>query len=338
MTQTNPKLARDLDYTSLQINAEEGFLLSRIDGQTSAAELCQLTGLSAEQIDAMLNKLQALGALQPQPPTTAKPALAPGAQSANPDLADLADDAEQGAVSDSQALDLERNFRKLFETQLHPRPADQRVDLARQGHGAELCALCFDPDPAVIQELLVNDEVGLQHGRLIAAHHYNPVGLDALATDPRFLRDRQVQRFLLRNRHSGEGLLRRILNSQSLPVSYQTLTRRDLSERAQRASLKAFRRCFSQASAEERVGLILKSEGRCLARLHGISLDGKTTAQLCSRTFTSSLLIQNLLRWPATPPPVLLRLAAQASVKRTAALKQMVLRHPNCPTQLKRAT
>jgi len=48
------------------------------------------------------------------------------------------------------------------------------------------------------------------------------------------------------------------------------------------------------------------------------------------------MLVRNLARWPATPPPVLTHLMRQAHVKRSPALRNLILRHPNAPSELKR--
>src|SRR5690606_34757629 len=98
------------------------------------------------------------------------------------------------------------------------------------------------------------------------------------------------------------------------------------------------RRSFQQASAEERVGLMFTTEGRCLTMLIGLSFDSKTTALLCGRTYNSTLLIQNVLRFSATPPPLIAHLAKQNSVRRTPSLKKLILQHPNCPSQVKKGT
>ncbi|MFH1810414.1 MAG: hypothetical protein ABIJ09_16860 [Pseudomonadota bacterium] len=230
----------------------------------------------------------------------------------------------------------DRNYRKLFETRFHPLPADQREAQAREVGGAELLALCFDSEPAVVRAVLANEESGPPHARLIAAHHGNPVGLDAVAADTRYLRDRQVQRFLLRNGQTSERVLARILHPKPLMAAYRVATSRELSERGKNCAHQALRRCFARSSAEERVALIYTSEGRVLPLLHGTSLDGKTTALLCGHSYTSTLLIQNLLRWSATPPPLLARLFLQPTVRRNPQLRQLVLRHSNCPAQLKR--
>lgn len=226
--------------------------------------------------------------------------------------------------------------RQLFETELHPLPRDQRVEMARTAEGATLCAFCFDPDPGVIRAVLENLKAGLEHARLIANHHRNPVGLDALAHRAQLLRDGQVQRLLLRNPQTSDPILRRLLQNKPLAPLFQLTRSRELTERAKRNVRQAFRRAFQRADAEERVALIFSTEGRCLNALIGLSIDAKTTALLSGRTYNSSLLIQNLLRWPATPPNVIAHIFKQPALRRAPHLKQLVLQHPNCPSQLKR--
>jgi len=79
-------------------------------------------------------------------------------------------------------------------------------------------------------------------------------------------------------------------------------------------------------------------EGRCLALLVGLPLDGKSASLLCRRSLRSTLLIQNLARWPATPPAVLQHMFRQPVVMRSTVLKNQILRHPNVPSDLKRSS
>jgi hypothetical protein len=88
---------------------------------------------------------------------------------------------------------------------------------------------------------------------------------------------------------------------------------------------------FSTADAEERVEVIVKTEGRCLTSLVGLPIDGKTAALLCSRAYTSTLLVQNISRWAACPPGVIAHLMKQELVRRSPALKLLLQRHPNAP-------
>lgn len=410
-----PELKEGLDWTKLSLSAEEGFVLSRIDGATTLKNLEQLTGLPKDRVEAIVGKLARAGAIGGEDRKAASPA-APAAvdlspahipdvtvQEAEPvggasgewtydyetseeeaedddylfsdereaaeeeerkakraaddeekaaeerepedepkpedeaDEGDERDDARDEAEGDDEDVAREQaNYRKLYETELKSLERDQRVKLAGEAEGPTLCALCFDADPGVIRAVLENMKVGLEHARLIAAHHRNGVGLDALARRVELLRDGQVQRLLLRNNQTSDPLLKRLLSNKPLTQLFQLNRGRELTERAKRSARQELRRSFQQSSAEERVGLIFTTEGRCLPMLVGLSFDAKTTSLLCGRTYTSTLLIQNVLRFSATPPPLLAHLAKQNSVRRTPSLKKLILQHPNCPSQVKR--
>lgn len=417
-----PELKEGLDWTRLSLSAEEGFVLSRIDGATSLKNLEQLTGLPQARVAEIVGKLVdegAIGGARPQASAPAAVDLGPavpdatvqeaepvgasddwtyeyetseeeldddeylfsddreaaeeeeaqraaraepparpdgeppddearaeqegGEDGASDDDSDESEESEESeeesreADDDEDAAHQQANYRKLFETELKALERDQRVKLAGEAEGATLCALCFDADPAVIRAVLENMKVGLEHARLIAAHHRNPVGLDALARRVEFLRDGHVQRLLLRNNQASDPLLKRLLANKPLAQLFQLNRGRELTERAKRTARQELRRVFQQASAEERVGLIFTTEGRCLTMLVGLAFDSKTTALLCGRTYNPTMLIQNLLRFSATPPPVLQHLAKQNSVRRTPSLKKLILQHPNCPSQVKRA-
>ena len=79
----------------------------------------------------------------------------------------------------------------------------------------------------------------------------------------------------------------------------------------------------------------LTTEGRVLATLSGLSLDGKSAALLCARTLSSTLLLENLARWPATPPNLVGHLLQQPLVRRMPNLQAALKRHPNCPGHAK---
>jgi hypothetical protein len=221
--------------------------------------------------------------------------------------------------------------RQLFETKLHPLPEDARAKLASTAGEPELSALCFDPVPSVVRTVMENSKAGLAHARLIAAHHGNAVGLDALGEKPALLQDTEVQRLLLRNAQTSVPLLQRILSRRRLTDVYNATHSHELPERNRTGAMQMLRRRFTEVSAEERVELILRTEGRALAALSGLTLDGKTAALLCARTFTSMMIIENLARWPATPPPVILHLLKQPLLRQMPALRAMLKRHPNCP-------
>ena len=65
--------------------------------------------------------------------------------------------------------------------------------------------------------------------------------------------------------------------------------------------------------------------------LSGLSLDGRTTALLCARPLASTLLVENLARWPATPPTLIAHLLAQPMVVRSPQIRTHLKRHPNAP-------
>ena len=275
------------------LTARDASVLSRVDGTTDVDQLAQVTGLEPAEVDAVLERLVREGAIEP---------LAP-----------------------------EATHRQLFETRLHPRSEDERARLATGAEDPELSALCFDPVPSVIHRVLENPRTGLGHARLIAAHHRNPVGLEALAARTAFLGDGEVQRLLLRNNQSPETLVRRLLASRPLPRIYESCQSHDLPERHRQTARAVLRTRFSAASPDERVQLILATEGRVLGILSGLALDGRSAALLCGRALTSALLVENLARWPATPPVLIAHLVRQPVVRQSPALRTLLGRHPNCP-------
>jgi hypothetical protein len=312
-----PRLLPGVQVTSLELGAREGYVLSRIDGATDEAQLVQITGIPPEEVRGILESLAAKGAID-GPPRPSSP------------LSDPTSSAEQDRNGTGSAAP-EATHRALFETRLHPRSEDERAALAERAAEPELTALCFDPVPAVIRRVLQNQHVGLAHARLIAAHHRNPVGLEAVAARASFMGDREVQRLLLRNSQSPETVVRRILASRRLAEVHALGQSHELPERHRATARSALRRGFAAASPEERVELIVGTEGRVLAALSGLALDGRSAALLCARSLTSTLLVENLARWPATPPPVIGHLLKHPLLRQAPALRALVRRHPNCP-------
>jgi hypothetical protein len=308
----------------LGLSAREAFVLSRIDGATDVDRLGSVTGLEPAELRPILERLVREGVIEPPAPSAARTA-SPGVAAPAPE----SPSSEGGITGDTEPFG--STHRQLFETRLHPRPEDERAAMATSAEDPELSALCFDPVPAVIHQILKNPRVGLGHARLIAAHHRNPVGLDALAARAAFLSDREVQRLLLRNSQSPEALVRRLLASKPLPQIYVSCQSHDLPERHRATARSVLRSQFSTASPDERVHLILTSEGRALGALSGLTIDGRTVALLCARTLTSPLLVENLASWPATPPVLIAHLLKQPLVRRSQALTLRLKRHPNCP-------
>lgn len=227
------------------------------------------------------------------------------------------------------------SYRKLYANTFGGVERDLRIAQAHAATGDVLCALCFDPEPGVILALLENAELKLMHARLIAEHHQNPVGLDALGRRADFARDTMVRRMLMRNIQAPDALLRKVLSQLSLPLLFRANLGHENSERARKVGREVLRQKFMQASSEERVTLILRTEGRCLQVLVGVTFDQKMTSLLCSRSYQSTLLVQSLARFPALPPVLITTLLKQPLVQRSMPLKKLLLQHKNCPSSMK---
>ncbi|HQP37729.1 MAG TPA: hypothetical protein PLI95_21245, partial [Polyangiaceae bacterium] len=245
------------------------------------------------------------------------------------------DDAGAAEPEDADPAD-GASWRRLYETTLRDLPRDVRIGRAHVATGEELCALCFDPEPGVILALLENVELRLLHARLIAEHHGHPIGLDALGRRAELVRDTAVRRLLMRNNQASDALLRRALAPLALSQAFRVNTGHESTDRARKVARDVLREKFLRASSEERVTLILRTEGRCLAVLVGVTFDQKMTALLCSRSYQSTLLVQSLARFPALPPVLVAALLKQPLVQRSMALKKLLLQHKNCPSALKR--
>ena len=305
MKSWTPRPSRQCDVLALKLGPQEGFVLSRIDGSTDVDGLSLVTGLDPARLEAILDRLVSVGAVE-APQRTPPAASSPQSEPVLPP-------------------------RQLFETKFHPLPEDTRAGLAKTVVDPELSALCFDPVPQVIAGLLGNPRCGLVHARLIAAHHRNAVGIDALAARTEFAHDGEVQRLLLRNPQTAAHLLRRLLVTRRLVDLYRISQEREATDRARATAREVLRERFAKGSAEERAELIVITEGRVLTSLSGLSLDGRTIALLCARPPASMLLVENLARWPATPPVLLAHLLTQPMVQRSPQLRAMVKRHPNAP-------
>lgn len=223
----------------------------------------------------------------------------------------------------------EGSFRSLYENGLRALPAEERPARAKAAAEPELSAFCFDPLPSVILALLENPAFGLQQARLLAAHHRTSAGLEALAARAALAADAGVRRALLRNPQLPVTVLRRLQGGRRLLEQHQLVVSHDVPEQTRRAARELLRSRFSTAEADERVDLIVKTEGRCLAALAGLPVDAKTAALLCGRAYTSTLLVQNVSRWSAAPPALIAHLLKQEIVRRSPPLKVLLQRHPN---------
>jgi hypothetical protein len=314
---------------ALPLDPQEGFILSRLDGQTRVADLPALTGLPPERVARALERLVSLGAVSAPvaPPAAHAPPPPVPAQEAE----EGEEEVEGGDAGEPEASDQGGTHRALYEAQLHPLPADERAALAGAAVEPQLTALCYDPLPSVIKALLQNASFGLPHARLVAQQHRHPLGLEALASRAALLQDAGVRRWLLRNPQLPPSLFNRLFGNKPLRELYLTAASRELPETTRRVAREALRRRFATADAEERVALLFQTEGRVLPMLVSIPVDGRTAAQLCGRTYSSTLLVQNLARWSAAPPPLIAHLMKQELVRRSPSLRTLLARHPNAP-------
>ncbi|MFL5433075.1 MAG: hypothetical protein ACJ784_01055 [Myxococcales bacterium] len=301
-----PSLNPDVDLRELPLTPEEGFIISRLDGVTDLRGLCLVTGLPAERIEAVLERLVALGAVV-------------GAEPVVEEEAEPSSDDSGGT------------HRKLYESAFHHLPPAERAARARTADEPDLSALCFDSLPQVVHALLENPRFALPQARLVATHHRTAAGLEALAAPAAFAADVGVRKALVRNPELPASLLRRLFGGRRLIEQFKLVVSHEVPEQTRRTARELLRTRFPNAEAEERVDFIFRTEGRCLRSLIGVPIDAKTAALLCGRTFTSPVLVQNMARWTVCPPSVIAHLLKQDIVRRSPALKTLVQRHPNAP-------
>jgi hypothetical protein len=337
MADWTPKPNLAVDLKRLSLTAEEGFVLSRLDGHTSASHLPALTGFPPERIQAILARLVAQGALHPaaQAPKPDSPEV-PTLELSDVQAPSEAEEPEESEPVDDEPAEALGNYRQIFETRLHPLTEDERKARARGAEDPELSAFCFDPVPAVIKSVLENPRTGLAHARLIVRHHRNPAGLEALCARASFAADGGVRRWLVRNPQLPSGLFRRLWSSRRLMELHKVTIDRDIPENTRRTARELLRQRFSTGPSEEKAELILNTEGRSLVSLSGLPVDGKTAALLCGRTYRSPLLIQNIARWSAAPPALIAHLLKQEAVRRQPQLRMLLQRHPNAPADARR--
>jgi hypothetical protein len=230
----------------------------------------------------------------------------------------------------------ELNYRHIYETRFRMLDVGLREEAARRASSGELFALCLDPSAQVVSALLENPQFGPGHARSVAQHHATDRGLEILARRAQLLRDSHVQRRLLQNMQAPDVVLDRVLRLKRLIDVYRLSVDRDLPERNRVRVRSRLRPIFTRAEPEDRVALIMKTEGRCLVNLSGCAFDSRTTQMLCTQTIASTLFIQNLARFPATPPVLIAKLLRSAPVQRQPQLRALLMKHPNAGSEAKR--
>jgi hypothetical protein len=319
----------EVDPRSLPLNPGQGYLLSLVDGSLDVSTLAALMNLEDSHVHEMLHDLVALGAVAPE---TSQEMPAPEPQSeGEAEVEPFEPEAPPSEEEEDPATANARTatHRQLFEQHLHAHPVDVRVAMARVAEEPELTAWCFDPTTEVIRAVLENPRRGSVHGRLIAVHHRTATGLEALGAITAMANDPGLRRALLQNPILPPGIFRRLFASKRLLEQYLVAASRDVTEQVRAMARDLLRTCFNQRTGEERAELIITTEGRCLASITGLTIDGRTTALLCRRTYTSTLFIQNLARWSAAPPQLIAHLRRQDLVKRNPTLRMLLERHPN---------
>ncbi len=263
----------------------------------------------------------------------------PSAPAAEEEGADDGEEAPESQAASEEEKDHDTaSVLAHYEMVLSRMSTDERSQLATTTSSSlDLLALCYDKEPEVIRALWQNVNVSHDTARFAAFHHRTPMGLDLIAQRSEFMKDQPTQRRLLRNPSVSEALLRRILLPKRLLEIYKVTLDREASERT-RASARSFlRNKFATTEPEDRLEIIWKTEGRCLNALSGLSIDSKTAALICSRQIVSMMLVQSFTRFAATPPSVISHFLKQPLVKRQLHLRNALLKHPNCPSDAKRA-
>ena len=342
-----PRPRAGVDPLDLPLDSRQGYLLSRLDGSLDLPSLAGMLNLEEAEATFLIHELVRLGAVEPEsggPPTPALMATSALEQAPDPvfeatqaelreELEALLQEAplEEEAAQDETPLSAAHSaiHRQLFEQQLHAQPLDNRVAMARVAQDPQLSAWCYDPTAEVIRALLENPRLGLLQARLVATHHRTSAGLEALCARAAFTNDAGVRRALLQNPLLPPAIYRRLWSPKRLQEQYLVAISREAPEQVRAMARDQLRTSFTQRQGEERAELILQTEGRCLATLVGLTIDGHTTSILCRRTYTSTLLIQNIARWNAAPPQLIAHLQRQDTVKRNPMLRQLLARHPN---------
>ncbi len=323
-----------------ELTAEQRSVLRYLPAAGDLADLADLSGIEASDLASMLAGLEERGIVAENAselPEGVVPwegdAMPVGSVSVAPE-AEASSEVPEPPQNEHYAADWQRSYTRDFA----PLSEDERIAAVEHARGPELGAWCFEPEPRVVAALLENSEFGPTHARLVARHHRNARGLELLARRRGLLLDPEVQRRLLQNPQSPAEVLMRLLGGKPLRDVYKLSVDHDLPERNRTLIRGELRKKFIQVEPEERAELVLRTEGRALLLLTGCPFDGRTTQILCSKSLVSTLLIGNLARFSATPPPLLAKLLQNPVVRRQPQLRTLLLKHPNLPSDAKRGS
>ncbi len=258
---------------------------------------------------------------------------------ADPLPSDGAEEASTATADEEEATSAaaERNYRQLYQEKFHVMTTDARVQAAHAAQGADLFALCLDPDPRIIAAILENHGTGLDHVRMMAFHHRTGTGLELISRRQDWIRDQLVERRLLRNPMTPEAVLARVMSSKQLLQTYKIMVDREVPELTRTRVRGHFRKKWTTSPPEDRADLIFRTEGRPLIYMTGCTFDARTTQIICGKTIASMLMIQNFAKFPATPPGILAHCMKQPFVRKNPGIKKLLLQHPNMPGEVKRS-
>ena len=226
--------------------------------------------------------------------------------------------------------------RKVYLERFTEMDVDARANAARDGDVFTMRCLSYDPMPRVISALMENPNFSVNEGRIIAREHKSGIGLQMLTARARMLADPEIRRRLLRNGHVSQQIIGALLRGKPLLMIYQVGISHDVPENTKTFARSELRRSFGERSPDEKVALILKTDGRILTLVTGVALDGRAISMIVGRSAMSPMLIRNFAQWPTTPPPILVHMLKLPQVQRDKSLQQAILRHPNVPSQYKR--
>jgi len=249
---------------------------------------------------------------------------------------DLIDELLADVSLDDETPERIGDARRLYHTRFKDLTVEERCALAETGDEMVRRALSHDPLPRVITSLMSNPNFSAIEARIIAREHPSGQGLTLLAQRPTLIADPEVRRRLLRNGHVTAPLVQTVLRGRPLITVHQVSMSHDVPENTKTFARQELRRAFAERSPDEKVALILKTEGRVLSLLVGVALDGRTISMIVGRSSMSPMLIRNFAQWPTTPPPILSHMMRLPQVQRDKSLQQALMRHPNLPSSLKR--